>query len=197
MWLEPEEIDRLQAYSGPELAGVARQPDFELPSVGRESLPGITVTKLNCGIASGDEQAARFHFCVRQHGGQIYGSFPHRNPNKNVGGFDNDSEDARMNASIPLKDACAMQTLLSKNRLAGPCVSAGHLVIVEINAPAETPPEQLAQLLKVGNSTVTDSVLKCFLSCVRRYPDKSLKMDLHFHSREDASTFLEIARTGR
>jgi hypothetical protein len=99
-----------------------------------------------------------------------------------------------MNAPTPLKEACAVQTLLSKNGLTGACVSAGRLVIVEINAPADTSPEKLNQLLTVGNSTVTDSVLKSFLSCVRRYPDKSLKMDLHFHSREDASTFLEVAR---
>lgn len=99
-----------------------------------------------------------------------------------------------MNAPIPLKDACAVQTLLSENGLTGACVSAGHLVIVEINAPADTAPEKLTTLLNVGNSKVADSVLKSCLSCVRQYPDKSLKMDLHFSSREEASTFLQVAR---
>jgi hypothetical protein len=84
--------------------------------------------------------------------------------------------------------------LLAKNGLTGACVSAGRLVIVEINAPMEVPPEKLPELLAVENDTVPEPVLKTVLSCIRRYPDNSLKMDLHFHSREDATTFLQIAR---
>jgi hypothetical protein len=101
-----------------------------------------------------------------------------------------------MNSAIGLKDACEIQHLLSDNRLLGPCVSAGHLVIVEVNVPIGTGVDDLVGVLKRQTTTVSASALHSIPSHVRRYPDGSLKMDLRFDSQEDANKFVYIAKAG-
>lgn len=87
-----------------------------------------------------------------------------------------------------------MQSLLDGSHLSGACVSAGRLVILELGVPIETPPEKLGDLLEKHTGRIPELVLQTLSSCVRRYPDGSLKMDLRFDSREDATKFLDIAR---
>ena len=99
-----------------------------------------------------------------------------------------------MISPIPLKDACDLQSLLASNGLAGKCISAGRMVIVEINQPLEGLTVELSDLLKEQSGTTRISILRTVESCVRRYPDGKTKMDLLFHSREDATTFLDVAR---
>jgi hypothetical protein len=99
-----------------------------------------------------------------------------------------------MNTPIRFEDACAVQSLLDGSRLSGACVAAGRLVILELGVPIETPPEMLGDLLEQKSGRIPEPVLRTLSSCVRRYPDGSLKMDLRFDSREDASKFLDIAR---
>jgi len=99
-----------------------------------------------------------------------------------------------MQSSIRFKDACELQELLSKHQLTGACVSAGHLVIVEVNVPTQTQTKEFVSRLNQQTGPLSDSVHRSITSCVRRYPDGSLKIDLHFGTREEASSFLEIAR---
>ena len=100
-----------------------------------------------------------------------------------------------MNTPIALKDACDLQSLLSSSGLAGKCISAGRMVIVEINRPIEQLTAELSDLLKDQSSTVRDLIFRTVASNVRRYPDGKFKMDLLFHSRDDATTFLDVARS--
>lgn len=100
-----------------------------------------------------------------------------------------------MNSPIPLKDACDLQNLLATNGLVGKCISAGRMVIVEINHPLERLTAELSDLLKEQSGTAKTSLLQTVESCVRRYPDGKLKMDLLFHSRDDATIFLNVARS--
>ena len=99
-----------------------------------------------------------------------------------------------MISPIPLKEACDLQSLLANNGLAGKCISAGRMVIVEINQPVERLTAELSDLLKEQSATSKISMLRTVESCVRRYPDGKFKMDLLFHSRDDATTFLNVAR---
>ena len=101
-----------------------------------------------------------------------------------------------MHSLINFDDACELQELLAKQQLTGPCVSAGRLVIVEVKVPADTQTTGLVSRLNEQNGPLSDSVHRSIASCVRRYPDGSLKIDLHFVTREEASSFLEIARRG-
>jgi hypothetical protein len=101
-----------------------------------------------------------------------------------------------MNPPIGFKDACELQNVLSASHLTGACVSAGRLVIVEVNVPAQTAVKELIGRLKAENKNLPESIGQSIASCVRKYPDGSLKIDLHFGSREEASTFLDIARGG-
>jgi hypothetical protein len=108
----------------------------------------------------------------------------------------NDAKRKGMTPPIGFREACELQTTLAANHLTGACVSAGRLVIVEVNVPAQTQVKELLGLLKTQNEPLPESIGQSIASCVRRYPDGSLKIDLHFGSREEASSFLDIARSG-
>ena len=100
-----------------------------------------------------------------------------------------------MNNPIGFKDACELQNTLAAHHLTGACVSAGRLVIVEVNTPPQTAVKDLLNQLKQKDQHLPESIGHSIASCVRRYPDGSLKIDLHFGSREEAATFLSIARS--
>ena len=73
-----------------------------------------------------------------------------------------------MNTPIPLKDACELQNLLSSIGLAGKCISAGRMVIVEVNQPIEQLTAELSDLLKEQSGIARSSILRTVASCVRR-----------------------------
>jgi hypothetical protein len=101
-----------------------------------------------------------------------------------------------MQSCIRFNDACELQELLAKHQLTCSCISAGHLVIVGVKVPAQTQAKDFVSRLSEQSGPLSDSVHRSISSCVRRYPDGSLKIDLHFGTREEASSFMEIARRG-
>lgn len=99
-----------------------------------------------------------------------------------------------MYSSVSLREACHLQSLLSANGLSGACVSAGRLAVLEVNVPPHSPIECLSGIVETESGEIQNFDWSSLLSCVRRYPDGSLKIDFQFGSRDEASAFVAFAR---